>query len=110
MKRIAGAVAAVSLALGGCQSYGQGVEVICEAPNNCPDCANADPSARMALMARGIDESLSNGKAGELFRALGALPVAERIARLEAEAKAAGLATCPLVEELRKAEAAGGSR
>lgn len=108
MKKLAGVFVVLSfaLALGACQSYEKGVEVICQGPNSCAECANVDPSMRMALMARAIEDGLGNGQAIELFGAMAAMSPAERVAKLEAEAKAAGLASCPLVDELRGAAAA----
>ncbi|MCK9459038.1 MAG: hypothetical protein M0R80_05310 [Proteobacteria bacterium] len=108
MKKLAGVLVVLSLALalGACQSYEKGVEVICQGPNSCAECANIDPSMRMAMMAKSIDDNLSNGKATDLFGAMAAMSPAERVAKLEAEAKAAGLASCPLVDELREAAAA----
>lgn len=104
--KLACVLVAFALVLASCQSYEKGIEAICQGPNSCAECANVDPSMRMALMARGIEDNVSNGKAIELFGAMAAMSPAERASRLEAEAKAAGLASCPLADELRAAAAA----
>jgi len=103
--KLACVFAALALALGACQSYEKGVEVICQGPNSCAECANVDPSMRMALMAKSIEDDLSNGQAIELFGTMGAISPAERIVKLEAEAKAAGLTACPMVDFLRQSMA-----
>lgn len=102
---VASVAISCALALAGCQSYEKGIEVICQGPNNCPECANLDPSMRMAFVAKNIDDGLSNGKATDLFASLAALSPAERGAVLDAEAKAAGLADCPLADSFRAAAA-----
>jgi len=103
--KLACTLVAFTLALGACQSYEKGVEVICQGPNSCAECANVDPSMRMAMMAKSIEDNLSNGKATELFGAMGAMSPAERVDKLAAEAKAAGLASCPLADYVRQAMA-----
>jgi hypothetical protein len=92
----------LALALGACQSYEKGIEAICQGPNSCAECANADPSMRMAMMAKSIEDNLSNGKATDLFGAMAAMSPAERVAKLAAEAKAAGLASCPMADYIRQ--------
>jgi len=106
MRKRAWALVVLPLLLGACQSYEKGIEVICQAPNTCQECANADPSMRMPMLAHAIEEGLSNGKATDLFAALAALTPEQRAATLAAEAKAAGLAGCPLADEFRQAAAA----
>jgi len=111
--RKAAVLAVFAIAVGACQSYEDGVRVICQGPTLCAECANATPDMRMGLMARAIEENLGNGKAEDLFGSLAELTPQERGARLEAEAKAAGLADCPLAAEMRQAaaemgQAAGG--
>ena len=100
--KLACVFAALALALGACQSYEKGVEVICQGPNNCKECANTDPSMRMAFMAASIEDDLSNGQATELFGSMAAMSPAERATKLAAEAKAAGLASCPMVDYMRQ--------
>jgi hypothetical protein len=92
----------LALALGACQSYQKGLEAICQGPNTCAECVSADPSMKAALMAASIDGALSNGQAKDLFTAMAAMSPAERVAKLEAEAKAAGLAACPMVDVMRQ--------
>jgi hypothetical protein len=93
---------AAALVLASCQGYEKGIEVICQGPISCAECANVDPSMRMPLMARAIEDNLSNGKATDLFGAMAAMSPAERAAKLAAEAKAAGLASCPLADYIRQ--------
>ena len=93
---------AFALVLATCQGYEKGIEVICQGPNTCAECANADPSMRMAFMAKSIEDNLSNGKATDLFGAMAAMSPAERATKLAAEAKAAGLASCPMVDVMRQ--------
>lgn len=105
--RKAAALAILAIAVGACQSYEAGIGVICQGPVLCAECANATPDMRMAFMAKAIEENLGNGKAEELFGSLAVLSPQERIVRLESEAKAAGIAVCPLVDEMRRAAAEG---
>jgi hypothetical protein len=100
--KLACILVAFALVLSSCQGYEKGIEVICQGPNSCAECANADPSMRMPLMARAIEDNLSNGKAIDLFDAMAAMSPAERVAKLAAEAKAAGLASCPLADYMRQ--------
>ncbi len=101
MRRIPWVVAVVSILgpfVGGCQSYEEGVEVICEGPNDCAECAQVAPELRWQVMAREIDKGLSNGEAEKLFDRCAELAPAERAALLRGEAEKAGLATCPMAD------------
>lgn len=101
MRRIPWVVAVVSILgpfVAGCQSYEEGVEVICEGPNDCSECAQVVPEMRGQVMARQIEKGLSNGEAKKLFDECAMLAPADRAAKLRAEAEKAGLATCPMAD------------
>jgi hypothetical protein len=81
----------------GCQSYSQGLRVICDSPHNVPTGDMADPATHVNL-ARWIASNLSNRNAIALFEALASAEVTTKIEILESESKKAGLASCSLPE------------
>ena len=82
--------------LSACQSYQDGVAVVCNAPLDCPECLDKSPDQRAYLLAKHIEDRLYNRQARALFKALGAADVQTKRTILQEEAKAAGLRDCPL--------------
>ena len=83
--------------LSGCgllQSYGAGLEVICDAPADCVPCMGAPPDMRAVMLAAHIDENLRNRKARALFEQMAAMSGQQRAATLREEAAASGLGEC----------------
>ncbi len=93
------AIVAMGFALGGCQSYEDGIKAICEAPNHCEKCAKVAPDARGRLLAQQVEKDTSNGKAESFFESLGYMEPAERLTKLREEASSAGLTDCPLADK-----------
>ncbi len=90
-------VALLALASAGCQSKAAGLNVLCQAPLTCTECANADPSMRQMLLARHIEDNLSNGEVTQ-FEALANADPAARVDIVQAELDAAGITDCPMLE------------
>ncbi len=97
MKRL-GFVALLSLALFGCQSKTAGLNVLCQAPLTCTECANADPSMRATLLARHIEDNLSNSEVKNMFEALANADPASRVELVQVELDAAGITECPMLD------------
>jgi hypothetical protein len=89
-----------TLACGALQSYSAGLQVICDAPNTCADCATATAENRQMRMARHIEDQLWNPSATELFTALAYADPETRVEMLRQEAQANGIQTCALADEI----------
>jgi hypothetical protein len=86
-----------ALSLGGCQSYDEGVMVICESAA-AVGAEELDPPARASLASIWVFEHLENPDARALFRSLAPLSPerkAEAVRRVAAEA---GITECSLAE------------
>lgn len=84
--------------LTGCQSRGEALRIVCNAPNDCAECRGADPAVRATLLAQYIDDHVSNGEVREMFGALAGADPAARRAILERETAAEGLTECPILD------------
>ncbi len=91
-------VALLAFASVGCQSKTAGLNVLCQAPLTCTECANAEPSMRQMLLARHIEDNLSNGEVEQMFEALANADPASRVELVQAELDAAGITDCPMLE------------
>ena len=87
-----------ALVLTACQSHGDAMRIICNAPNDCEECRTADPAMRAMHLAEYIDGHVSNGEAQEMFRALANADPAMRRTIIEQAAGAEGITECPIVE------------
>lgn len=84
--------------LTGCQSRGEALRVLCNAPNNCVECRTADPANRATLIAQYIAAHVSNSEVQEMFAALAYADPAMRRSIVEREAAAEGITECPILD------------
>ncbi len=87
-----------SLACGPLQSYSAGLQVICDAPNTCTECANATADTKQSVLALHIEERLWNPSAIEAFQALAYASPSTRAEILRHEAQENGITSCPLAD------------
>lgn len=81
-----------------CQSRGEALRVVCNAPNDCVECRNADPATRATLLAAYIDDHVSNGDVQELFAALAGADPATRRTLIRNAATEEGITECPILD------------
>ena len=84
----------------GCQSYPEGVRIMCDAPNRA-EMARVEPEYRLKVIAEYVEDAVSNGRAEALFEGLAVLSVTDKLAAVEAARKEAKLTQCGLSDELR---------
>ena len=101
------AVLVFALSLAACQSKDAGLQVVCDAPVDCADCMTVSPDQRQMALAKHITDKLSNSEVQALMETMANLPPEERLALFEGEARAAGLASCPMVDALKELEGPG---
>jgi hypothetical protein len=83
----------------GCQSHAEGVRVACDAPKDCgQECTDASPDMRTTILARHVEDNLSNGEGIQLMNKLAQLPPQEQANLMRSEAKKVGLETCQLAD------------
>jgi len=87
----------------GCQSYEEGVSVICNAPESCEECSHAPPTERQSQLASYIDSHLSNEDAQDLFHSLASMPPDARAQALREAANATRNRDCRMAEMLAAA-------
>jgi len=96
------AISLTGLSLLGCmgllQSYPQGLQIICDAPNTCESCAEAVPEMRMRMMAREVSEKLQNAEAMATFEALSYAAPEMKAEILRNEATNNGISQCALAD------------
>ena len=98
MKRVVlGAGLALSL---GCQSYESAIQLICEAPEQCTACKDLPPEQRMTALGKHIDEQLRNGDGEKAWKTVRESDPRKREEALRALAELAGVARCPMADEL----------
>lgn len=81
-----------------CQSRADALRVVCNAPNDCVECRNADPSRRATLLAAYIDDHVSNGDVQELFAALAGADPGMRRTLIGNAAAEEGITECPILD------------
>ncbi len=102
MRRLFSAVVLVGAGLSlGCQSYTEGMQVLCDAPNEA-DLAQVAPDQRFRVMADYLDDAVSNERVETLFEALAVKAPADKLAAVEAAQKEAGVTQCGFADELRE--------
>lgn len=84
--------------LGFFQSYAAGIQVICDAPEACTECADAAPEMKMMFLAKHIESQLWNADAIALFGALASAAPDQKIAILRHEAHENGVDRCLLAD------------
>ena len=94
-------VAAFFFSATACQSYQEGVQAICDAPIDCPECATKDHGIRAALLAQHLDEKLSNEDAKALFKSLTTLEPIEKSSYIENQALGVGIKHCAMAGFLK---------
>ena len=85
-------------ACGPLQTYGQAMQLACDAPIDCTECATAEPAHRRVRLAQYIDEHTWNRDARKVFSALGTADLAEKGRIIRQAAAAAGVTDCPLAD------------
>ncbi len=90
-----------------CQSREAGLKVVCDAPVDCAECMSAAPEMRSMMLAQHITEKLSNAEVQALMERMATMSPEERYTLLEDEVRAAGLASCPLIDALKEIEVGG---
>ncbi len=89
---------ALLLLLAACQDFETGVQTLCNAPRDCPECKDADPATRERAIAEHIGRSVRNDRARALFESLAGVDPQQRQTLLTEAAAKAGLSRCILAE------------
>lgn len=82
----------------GCQSRSSALTAMCQAPVDCAECMQADPSSRMRLLAQHIESSISNGEVESLFESMANMSADERTTAMEQMLQEEGISECPMLE------------
>lgn len=92
-----------SVALG-CQSYEEGMRVLCDSPKNA-DLSQHDPAERMRKFSEWIDDHVKNGEVRELFNSLSDMSPEQRVVAIERAAAKAKIDPCLVAEAWKQASA-----
>lgn len=91
-------VPALLLLVAACQDFETGVQTLCNAPRDCPECKDVDPATRDKAIAEHIERSVRNDRATVLFESLADAGPEQRQKLLTEAAAEAGLSRCILAE------------
>ena len=82
---------------GGCQSYEEGMRVLCDSPKNA-DLSQHDPAERMRRYAQWLDEHINNRDVRELLKAISGMSPEQRRAAVNEAADKANIKPCLVTE------------
>lgn len=82
----------------GCGSFEDDMKMICNAPNEVKLDETDDPSARATKLAQHISDRIRTDEAKQFFDDLSKIAPAERMAKVKAMAKKAGIDDCPFAD------------
>ena len=85
------------LVLAGCQSFSEGMKVVCDAPTKVDP--KLEPADKAAAIATVIQKDLTNKEVLDLIRTLGASSPEDKDKGFADAVKRAGLSSCPLLDE-----------
>ena len=88
----------LSLACGPFQTYGQAMQIICDAPMECTECNKADPAERVSMLAQYISERVYNREAIRVFSALAMAGPEDKARLLRSAAAEGGVTDCRFAE------------
>lgn len=88
----------LALACGPFQTYGQAMQLVCDAPIDCIECNVAAPDQRAQLLAAYISERLWNRDAIDVFSALAMVSPEDKGIILRHAAAEGGVTSCPFAD------------
>lgn len=89
---------ASSALVSACQSEEDGMRALCDAPRTCEECGNAAPEIRASVLARHVDDVVTNSEVSELFDSLAERSPEERVRIVRERASNAGIDHCAIVD------------